>query len=177
MDECGCEPVKFYLQTGGKSGFSLQAIVCQPLLSTPFRMHLAYHNSDPLIPPHKRLPVLPQIQIKFLVMTCRVICGLPLPFFLASSPVTLPARTVSWLCHPIVPCCVVSHLRVLHVPGPSAQKTLAPLYLPVWFSLILQDSIQSSPRPGSIRCLLPVWIEGPFLQFLQCPLHIFLCSH
>ena len=106
MDECGCEPVKFYLQTGGKSGFSLQAIVCQPLLSTPFRMHLAYHNSDPLIPPHKRLPVLPQIQIKFLVMTCRVICGLPLLFFLASSPVTLPACTVYWLCHPIVPCCL-----------------------------------------------------------------------
>lgn len=65
-------------------------------------MHLAHHNSDP---PHKRLPVVPQIQIKFLVMTCRVICGLPLTF-LASSPVTLPARTVSWLHHPIVPCCV-----------------------------------------------------------------------
>lgn len=39
-------------------------------------------------------------------MTQRVIYGLPLPFFLAFSPVTLPACTVYWLCHPIVPCCL-----------------------------------------------------------------------
>ena len=69
-------------------------------------MHLLQHNSDPLIPPHKQLPVVPQIQIKFLIMTQSVIYGLPLPFFLAFSPVTLPACTVYWLCHPIVPCCL-----------------------------------------------------------------------
>ena len=69
-------------------------------------MHLPQHNSDPLIPPHKQLPIVPQIQIKFLIMTQRVIYGLPLPFFLAFSPITLLACTVYWLCHPIVPCCL-----------------------------------------------------------------------
>lgn len=75
-------------------------------------------------------------------MTYRVIYGLPPPSFLAFSPVT-------FLLVPSTGCAIrlylaVSHLQVLHMPGPSAeedQKTLAPLYLPAWFSLILQDSI------------------------------------
>lgn len=101
-------------------------------------------------------------------MTYRVIYGLPTSF-LAFSPVTF-LLAVYWLCHRLY--LAVSHLQVYTCLVPSAERTSPAPLLASLVSLILQDSIQSSPW---LRGLLPLakssW--GPFLQFLQCPLHIF----